>query len=142
MANAIECSQQQRAVIAMSLKRRILVVDDHPLFRAGVQTLLSEEPEFGEVAGAANGEEALARIRAERWDAVVLDISMPQKSGIDILEQIRRDHPELPVLILSMHPAEQYALNLLRAGATGYLTRSEEHTSELQSRGHLVCRLL
>ena len=107
----------------MSLKRRILVVDDHPLFRAGVQTLLSEEPEFGEVAGAANGEEALARIRAERWDAVVLDISMPQKSGIDILEQIRRDHPELPVLILSMHPAEQYALNLLRAGATGYLTK-------------------
>jgi DNA-binding NarL/FixJ family response regulator len=120
----------------MPLKRRILVVDDHALFRAGVQTLLSEEPEFAEVVGAASGEEAIKQVRSGHWDAVVLDISMPQKNGIDTLQQIRQVQPDLPVLILSMHPAEQYALNLLRAGANGYLTKEavpEELVSALRT---------
>src|SRR5438045_1528335 len=120
----------------MSMKRRILVVDDHALFRAGVQTLLAEEVEFDEVVGAASGEEAIEKVRSEHWDAVILDISMPQKNGIDTLQQIRHERPDLPVLILSMHPAEQYALNLLRAGATGYLTKEavpEELVSALRT---------
>jgi len=120
----------------MSIKRRILLVDDHALFRAGVQTLLADEADFGEVVGAASGEEALQKIRTEYWDAVILDISMPQKSGIDTLQQIRRERADLPVLILSMHPAEQYALNLLRAGANGYLTKEvvpEELVSALRA---------
>lgn len=105
------------------MKKRVLIVDDHALFRAGLQTLLSEQEDF-EIAGeAASGEEALSRIRAEHWDAVVLDISMPQRDGIDTLKQIRHLQPDLPVLILSMHPEEQYAVNLLRAGATGYLNK-------------------
>jgi DNA-binding NarL/FixJ family response regulator len=105
------------------MKKRILMVDDHALFRAGVQTLLSEQDDF-EVAGeAASGEEALSRIRTEHWDVVVLDISMPQRDGIDTLKQLRHLEPDLPVLILSMHPEEQYAVNLLRAGATGYLNK-------------------
>jgi len=135
-AIALECKAGEQSAPAMSIKRRILLVDDHALFRAGVQTLLADEADFGEVVGAASGEEALQKIRTEYWDAVILDISMPQKSGIDTLQQIRRERADLPVLILSMHPAEQYALNLLRAGANGYLTKEvvpEELVSALRA---------
>ena len=111
------------------MKKRILIVDDHALFRAGVQTLLSEQEDFEVADGAASGEEALNRIRTEHWDVVVLDISMPQRDGIDTLKQIRHLEPALPVLILSMHPEEQYAVNMLRAGATGYLFLNGRTTS-------------
>jgi DNA-binding NarL/FixJ family response regulator len=108
----------------MSLgKRRILIADDHALFRAGVRALLEAHTDW-EVGGeAATGDEALQRMRDEEWDAVLLDISMPDRTGIDILRQIRSHKPDLPILILSMYPEEQYAVNLLRAGATGYLTK-------------------
>ena len=104
-------------------KRRILIADDHALFRAGVRALLEEHTDW-EVAGEAEtGDKALNLMRDEDWDAVLLDISMPDRSGIDILRQIRPHKPALPILILSMYPEDQYAVNLLRAGATGYLTK-------------------
>ena len=104
-------------------KRRILIADDHALFRAGVRALLEEHTDW-EVAGeASTGDEALRLMKSEDWDAVLLDISMPDRSGIDILRQIRPHKPNMPILILSMYPEDQYAVNLLRAGATGYLTK-------------------
>jgi DNA-binding NarL/FixJ family response regulator len=103
-------------------KRRILIADDHALFRTGVKALLAEHTDW-EVGEAGTGADALHMMRDAEWDAVLLDISMPDRSGIDILRQIRPHKPALPILILSMYPEEQYAVNLLRAGATGYLTK-------------------
>ncbi|MDQ6620087.1 MAG: response regulator transcription factor [Pseudomonadota bacterium] len=107
----------------MNAKPRILIADDHALFRAGVRSLLEAQTDWDVGGEAATGDEALRRMRNENWDAVLLDISLPDRTGIDILRQIRPHKPTLPILILSMYPEQQYAVNLLRAGASGYLTK-------------------
>lgn len=107
----------------MNAKPRILIADDHALFRAGVRSLLEAQTDWDVAGEAATGDEALRRMRNEHWDAVLLDISLPDRTGIDILRQIRPHKPTLPILILSMYPEQQYAVNLLRAGASGYLTK-------------------
>ena len=107
----------------MNAKPRILIADDHALFRAGVRSLLEAQTDWDVAGEAATGDEALKRMRGEHWDCVLLDISLPDRTGIDILRQIRPHKPTLPILILSMYPEQQYAVNLLRAGASGYLTK-------------------
>jgi len=102
---------------------RIFLADDHALFRRGVKEVLAEEPDLDVCGEAGTAKETLQRIRSERWDVLVLDISLPDGSGIDLLRQIRTHLPDLPVLMLSSHPEEQYAVNLLRAGASGYLMK-------------------
>jgi len=102
---------------------RILVVDDHPIVRQGLKQTLADAADVGEIGEAANGQEALDLIRQRDWDAVVLDIGLPGRGGIEILKDIKRERPRLPVLILSMHPEDQYAIRALRAGAGGYLTK-------------------
>jgi two-component system, NarL family, invasion response regulator UvrY len=102
---------------------RVFVADDHALFREGVKALLAEESDLAVAGEAGTAKETLQRIRAEPWDILLLDISLPDGSGIDLLRQIRPHKPDLPILILSMHPEEQYAVNLLRAGANGYITK-------------------
>ncbi|HEX8989976.1 MAG TPA: response regulator transcription factor [Rhodocyclaceae bacterium] len=102
---------------------RILIVDDHAILRAGLKHILSDCSDI-EIAGEAdNGLEALDKIRAEKWDAVVLDMTMPGKSGIDLIRQIKIERPKLPVLILSMHKEDIYAMRALKAGASGYLCK-------------------
>ena len=102
---------------------RILIADDHAIVRAGLQTLLSGLPDM-EIAGeAGSGEEAIRMVRQGKCDVVLLDISMPDKNGVDTLTEIRRHRPELPVVMLSMHPESQYAVSLLRAGASGYVSK-------------------
>jgi DNA-binding NarL/FixJ family response regulator len=100
---------------------RLLVVDDHEIVRAGVKRLLAEVSEFTVADEAGSGADAVSMVRESDWDVVLLDISMPDMNGIDALQQIKQWKPELPVLILSSHPEEIYAINLLRAGAGGYL---------------------
>src|SRR5215471_17791484 len=102
---------------------RIFVADDHALFREGVKSLLAEEPDLVVAGEAATAQETLQRRRNEVGEVVLLEISLPDGSGIDLLRQIRPHKPDLPILILSMHPEEQFAVNLLRAGATGYITK-------------------
>jgi two-component system invasion response regulator UvrY len=102
---------------------RILIVDDHPIVRHGLKQTLADAADVGEICEAANGHEALDLVRQRDWDAVVLDIGLPGRGGIDILKDIKRERPRLPVLILSMHPEDQYAIRALRAGAGGYLTK-------------------
>ena len=102
---------------------RILIVDDHTIFREGLKRILSEEFSgvvFGE---ACNATEALEQVWKRKWDIVLLDITMQGRSGIDVLKEIRNSAPDLPVLILSGHPEEQYAVRVIRAGAGGYLTK-------------------
>jgi len=102
---------------------RLLVVDDHQIVRAGLKSLLSDYKEFTVGGEAGSGIDAVRMVRESNWDAVLLDISMPDMNGIEALTQIKRLKPALPVLILTMHPEDQYAINLLRAGASGYLCK-------------------
>lgn len=102
---------------------RILIADDHPVFRRGLKELIQESPEMVVTDEAANGREALAKARKGEYDMVLLDITMPYQNGVDVLSQLKRELPELPVLMLSMHPEQQYAVRSLRAGASGYLTK-------------------
>ena len=102
---------------------RILLADDHDVVRQGLKQILMEsipEATFGE---ASNGEEALRQAHTRSWDVAVLDISLPDRSGLEILKELRRDSPGLPVLVLSMHPEDQFAVRALRAGAAGYVTK-------------------
>ncbi|SDY72494.1 two component transcriptional regulator, LuxR family [Collimonas sp. OK242] len=102
---------------------RILVVDDHAVVRAGVQHFIADIPEM-EIAGeAANAQEAIRLIRSNEYDIVLLDIAMPDKSGVEVLKQIKREKPALPVLMLSMHPENRYAVQVLRSGADGYVQK-------------------
>ena len=102
---------------------RILIVDDHAVVRRGLKQILEGELApvvFGE---AKNAQEAMDRVLAEPWDVMVLDISLPGKNGLDLLREVKEHRPALPVLVLSMHPEDQYAVRVLRAGAVGYMTK-------------------
>jgi DNA-binding NarL/FixJ family response regulator len=103
---------------------RVLIADDHAIVRQGLRQILADTSDM-EVGGeAANGFEALQKIREDgQWDVVLLDVSMPGKNGIDTLKQIKDERPRLPVLVLSMYPEDQYGIRLLKAGASGYLTK-------------------
>jgi len=103
---------------------RILVVDDHTIVRQGLKQILGEEKDMNVVEEASNGQEALQKIGKNEYDCVLLDISMPGRSGLEVLKDIKALRPKLPVLILSMHSEELYAIRALRAGASGYLTKA------------------
>jgi two-component system, NarL family, invasion response regulator UvrY len=106
--------------------KKILLVDDHNIVRQGLRNLIAFEPDL-EVAGeAASGVEALKLVRSNDYDVVVLDISMPDKNGVDTLHDLRHISPNLPVLILSGYAEEQYALNLIRSGCKGYLSKDAD----------------
>jgi two-component system invasion response regulator UvrY len=116
---------------------KILIADDHLLFREGLKQILSKHRDLRVVDEAGSGNEAMQKIMRGGFDLVILDISMPGRSGLDILAEIRKEKPDLPVLIVSMHPEDQYAVRVLRAGASGYLTK-ESAASELISAIHKV----
>ena len=109
---------------------RILIADDHAVVREGLKRVLSGMPEAVEVGEAGSAHEALSLARRTRWYVALLDIAMPGGNGLDLLKQLKREQPALPVLILSMYPEEQYALRVLKAGALGYLTK-ESATDQL-----------
>jgi DNA-binding NarL/FixJ family response regulator len=102
---------------------RILIADDHAIVREGLKQIVSDTPDIVVAGEAANHQQALELALKEDWDVVLLDIAMPGRGGIETLKDLRRDRPHLPILILSMHPEEQYALRALKAGASGYLTK-------------------
>jgi len=102
---------------------RILIADDHAVVRRGLKHVLAEAFKKAVFGEAANSQEALERVWKEPWDVVILDLTMPGRSGLDVLKEIKRAKPKLPVLILSMHPEDQFAVRLLKAGASGYMTK-------------------
>jgi DNA-binding NarL/FixJ family response regulator len=103
---------------------RILVADDHSVVRQGVKQILADVSDMTVKDEAQNGSETLEKVLQNDYDVVLLDISMPGRSGLEVLEDIKNQRPKLAVLILSMHPEEQYAVRALRAGASGYLTKA------------------
>ena len=107
----------------MTDKIHVLIADDHAIVRQGLKQILSETEDLVVTGEADDGAEALQLARQQTWDVFLLDVSMPNRNGIDTLKQLKKEFPRLPVLILSMHPEEQYAVRALKAGASGYLTK-------------------
>lgn len=102
---------------------KVLIVDDHPIVRAGLREALAAVSDIVLGGEAATAHEALRLVRAHAWDVVVLDIGLPDKSGLEILQEIKSQRPQLPVLVLSMRPEDQLAMRVLKAGAAGYMTK-------------------
>ncbi len=107
----------------MTTPIRILIADDHAIVRHGLRQILSDSEDMVVSGEAKSGVQALQMARQGEWDVVLMDVSMPDKNGIDTLKQLKKEYPKLPVLMLSMHPEEQYAIRALKAGASGYLTK-------------------
>jgi DNA-binding NarL/FixJ family response regulator len=102
---------------------RILIADDHAVFRRGLKEILAERYPGAAFGEAESSQAALEQVWKAAWDVMVLDITMPGRSGVEILKEIKHAQPNLPVLMLSVHPEEQYAVRVLEAGAAGYLTK-------------------
>src|SRR6476661_1416048 len=102
---------------------RIVVCDDHAIVREGLKQILSGQPDFEVVAEAADGHAVLKAVRELEFDVLLLDMSMPGKSGIELIKQVKSERPKLRILVLTMHEEHQYAIRAIRAGASGYLTK-------------------
>jgi DNA-binding NarL/FixJ family response regulator len=107
----------------MANKIHVLIADDHAIVRQGLKQILSETDDLIIAGEADDGAEALQLARQQQWDVFLLDVTMPNRNGIDTLKQLKKEFPRLPVLMLSMHPEEQYAVRAIKAGASGYLTK-------------------
>ena len=102
---------------------RILIIDDHAVVRRGLKQILADDFKRAVFGEAWNAQEALTRIWNERWDVVVLDITLPGRSGLEVLREIKRFKPNLPVMVLSMHPEDQFGVRVLKSGAAGYMNK-------------------
>ena len=106
------------------MKKRILVADDHPVVRAGLVKIVDDDPDIYVAGEACSCDDTMEKVKHNHYDLVMLDITMPNGSGLDVLKEISKIKPNLPVLVLSIHPEEQYAIRTLKAGAWGYLTKN------------------
>ncbi|MGC4067223.1 MAG: response regulator transcription factor [Polyangiaceae bacterium] len=120
------------------LRRRILIVDDHPLLRKGMTALINQETDLVVVAEASNASEAIRLITAQPFDLVTIDISLPGSDGLDLVRSIHQSHPQLALLVLSMHDEVLYAERALRAGAMGFVMKQEAADTLL----HAIRRIL
>src|SRR5688500_9717032 len=102
---------------------KILIADDHAIVRHGLKQILADEFKKSTFGEARNGQEVLDSVWKQAWDMVVLDITMPGRSGLEVLREIKKSKPKLPVLVLSMHPEGQFAVRVLKRGASGYMTK-------------------
>lgn len=108
----------------------ILIADDHTIFRDGLKQIIADEADMVVAGEAIDGDDVLQKIRARAWDILILDMSMPGKSGIALIQQVKARRPKLPILILSMYHEKQFAIQAIRAGAAGYITK-DSATSQL-----------
>ena len=111
----------------------VVVIDDHAVVREGLKRIIAESGGMTVSGEAADGFEAMQVVRKQPCDVVLLDITMPKKSGLDVLKELHAESPRLPVLVLSMHPEDQYAVRVLRAGAAGYITKESAPAKLVQA---------
>lgn len=109
---------------------KLIIADDHPIVREGLKQIIADSPHFTVSDEAGDGPELLDKVRKEDFDVIILDLKMPGMDGLDVLKQLKIEKPRIPVIILTVHPEAQYALRILRAGASGYLTK-ESVSAEL-----------
>jgi DNA-binding NarL/FixJ family response regulator len=109
---------------------KVIIADDHPIVRAGLKQIILEDQSINVAGEAANGADLLRQVRNQDFDVIILDLTMPGMDGIDVLKQLKIEKPHTPVIILTVHPESQYALRILKAGASGYLTK-ESASDEL-----------
>jgi two-component system invasion response regulator UvrY len=102
---------------------RVLIADDHAILRGGLKEILARELDGAVCGEASDAQQVFAQVQNNNWDLVILDVTMPGRSGLDVLRDLKAARPKLPVLILSMHPEDQYGKRMLRAGASGYLEK-------------------
>lgn len=102
---------------------RVLIADDHAILRRGLIEILTREWKDAVCGEAENAQQTLAQVHDHAWDLVILDVTMPGRSGVDVLADLKRVRPKLPVLVLSMHPEDQYGKRVLKAGASGYMNK-------------------
>lgn len=112
---------------------KVLIADDHQIVREGLKRILNTASDIEEVSEAENAQQLLNLIRTKNWDVVILDINMPGKSGLDVLKEIKHEYPKLPVLILSMYPESQFAVRVLKQGASGYITKASAASELMQA---------
>jgi DNA-binding NarL/FixJ family response regulator len=117
---------------------RVLIADDHPIVRQGLRQILADTAEMVVAGEAVNGQTTLDQVRAGGWDVLVLDITMPDRGGFDILKEVKYEQPQLPVLMLSIHAEAQYAVRVLKAGAAGYLTKENAPEELVKAIRHVV----
>jgi len=102
---------------------KVIIVDDHPVVRRGLKQIIEDEPDMQVAGEAKNAGECFSLVRKTDCTLILLDITLPDRSGFDVLKQLKYEHPNLPILILSVHPEDQYGLRLIKAGASGYLMK-------------------
>ncbi len=112
---------------------QVLICDDHQIVRQGIKLILADAPDIALAFEAANGPDAVARVREGGIDVVLLDIAMPQRDGLDVLKQLKNECPKLPVLMLSTYPDRQYAVRSLKLGAAGYLNKSADSEQMIEA---------
>jgi DNA-binding NarL/FixJ family response regulator len=117
---------------------RIIIADDHAAIRRGVKDILADETDMEIGAEASTAQELLELVRKQAWDAVVLDISLPGRSGLEVLSELKQERPSLPVLVHTMHAEDQFAVRALRAGAAGYLTKDSPPTELVKALRKIV----
>lgn len=112
---------------------KVIIADDHAVVRRGLIQILAEEDQLLLAREAENANEVFKLLRQDDWDIIILDISMPGKSGLEILKEVKQERPKVPILVLTSHPEEQYAIRVLKAGAAGYMTKESapEHLVEV-----------
>lgn len=117
---------------------RVLIADDHVLVRAGLRQFLQDSGRFSVIAEASTGAQALDMLREGSFDLLILDLNMPDRGGLDILRHVRAGHPGIRVLVLSGYPERQYAVNVLKAGASGYLSKESAPEELLKALGQVL----
>ncbi|MFN7926700.1 MAG: response regulator transcription factor [Blastocatellia bacterium] len=102
---------------------QVLLADDHAIVRRGLKQILQDMPEITQIGEADTAQSVITQMRVQKWDLVMLDLTLPDKSGLEVLKELKREAPKMPVLVLSMLPEDQYGVSVLKAGAAGYLTK-------------------
>jgi len=117
-------------MVTMKEKIKVIIADDHPLFRRGLKNAFSETPDIEVVDEAESGDDLLKKIPGSNLNVVLMDVAMPGKTGLDLLKQLRDEQPKLPVLVLTVYPEEHYAVRYFKAGASGFITK-ESSTDQI-----------